>query len=48
MFPRIVDGQPFLTGENGTVRFYSEVGSKIKLNVRYKLSDMIYDGKLEY
>src|SRR5437899_2154220 len=48
VFLRTVDGQPFLTAENGTVRFYSEVGSKIKLNVKYKLSDMLYNGKLEY
>lgn len=48
VFPRVVDGRPFLTEGDGTVRFYSEVNSKLKLNVRYKLADMIVGGKLEY
>ena len=46
-FPRIVDGKPFVTAESGTLRFFSEVGSGIKLNVKYKISDMMVDGKLE-
>jgi hypothetical protein len=48
VFPRIVDGKPFLTADSGNVRFYSEVGGKIKLNVKYKVADMVRDGKLEY
>ena len=48
VFPRMVDGKPFVTAESGTLRFYSEVGGNIKLNVKYKISDMIADGKLEY
>jgi len=32
----------------GTVRFLSEVNSQIKLNVTFKLSDMMYRGQLEY
>lgn len=47
VFPREVDGKPFLTAENGYVRFYSEVG-KTKLNVKYQLAKMLIDGKLEY
>ena len=48
VFPRTMDGKPFLTDQDGTLRFYSEAGNNIKLNIKYKLADMIYDGKLEY
>lgn len=48
VFPRNVDGKPFLNAESGNVRFYCELTDKIKLNMKYKLSDMVYDGKLEY
>ena len=48
VFARIVDGKPFLNGGSGEVRFYSEVGPNVKLNRRFKVSDMIYQGKLEY
>jgi hypothetical protein len=47
VFPRTVDGQPFLS-ENDSVRFVAELNDKMKLNTRYKLSEMLYDGKLEY
>ncbi len=48
VFPRTVDGKPFLTNESGTVRFYSEVGTALKINVKYKITDMVIEGKLEY
>jgi len=48
IFPRLVDGQPFLKSDSGTVRFYSEFNDSFKLNMRYKVSDMIFDQKLEY
>lgn len=47
VFPRMVEGQPFLT-ENDSVRFFARMNENMKLNTRYKLSDMLYDGKLEY
>jgi hypothetical protein len=47
VFPRTVDGKPFLDNESGEVRFITEVG-KIKLNRRFKVNEMIYEGKLEY
>ena len=47
IFKRVLDGQPFL-GENDNVRFVAQLNEKMKLNTRYKLSDMLYDGKLEY
>jgi hypothetical protein len=48
IFPRVVDGQSFLNADTGTVRFVSEVNSQIKLNVTFKLSEMMYRGQLEY
>ena len=47
IFKRVVDGQPFLS-ENDNVRFVAQFNEKMKLNTRYKLSEMQYDGKLEY
>jgi hypothetical protein len=37
-----------LNSDSGTVRFYCELTSQIKLNVTFKLSEMMYGGKLEY
>lgn len=48
VFPRMVDGKPFVTAESGFVRFYSELSSAIKLNMRFKVADMMYNDKLEY
>ena len=48
IFPRIVDERPFLTTDFHDVRFVSEFGSAVKLNMRFKVSDMLVDGKLEY
>jgi len=47
IFPRMVDGQPFLT-ETGDVRFFAKFSDKITISTKYKLHDMVYDGKLEY
>jgi len=48
IFPRIVDEKKFLTAESGSFRFYSEVNGQLKLNIAFKLSDMMYNGRLEY
>ena len=48
IFPRIVDEKKFLTADSGSFRFYSEVNSQLKLNIAYKLTDMMYNGQLEY
>ena len=48
VFMRTLEGQPFLTAESENVRFFAELNEKMKLNVKYKVSDMMYDGKLEY
>jgi len=48
IFLRKVDEKPFLSSEFTDVRFVSEIASTIKLNMRFKLADMMLDGKLEY
>lgn len=48
VFIRTLEGQPFLTPESDNVRFFAQFNEKLKLNVRYRVSDMMYDGKLEY
>jgi hypothetical protein len=48
VFPRTLDGAPFINEKNSFIRFYSEMNRNLKLNMRFKISDMMYDGKLEY
>lgn len=51
VFSRTLDGQPFLNAESGEVRFYSEFQTAkppFKLDMRFKVADMMFDGKLEY
>ncbi len=48
IFPRLVDGKPFITPESGEVQFYSEFAENLTFNIRYKIKDMIFQGKLEY
>ena len=48
IFPRYVDEKPFITPDFSQVRFYSEVSSGVKLDVRFKIADMQYNGNLEY
>lgn len=47
IFPRTLEGKPFLDAGSGEVRVYVELG-KTKLNRHFKVADMMYDGKLEY
>jgi hypothetical protein len=48
VFLRIVDEKPFLSANSGEVRFYSEVGPNVKLDRRFKVANMLYQGILEY
>lgn len=48
VFPRMLNNQPFLDRESGQLRFHSQLSKKIKLEARYKVSDMMYDGRIEY
>lgn len=47
IFSRSVDGKEFISGGD-SVRFVAEFNEKVKLNARYKTSEMTYNGKLEY
>jgi len=48
VFPRMLNNQPFIAPESGQLKFYSQLSKKINLEARYKVSDMQYDGRLEY
>lgn len=48
VFPRALNGAPFLEATSGEVRFVTELGKLLKVNRRFKVADMMYDGKLEY
>ena len=48
VFPRLVDGKPYITEESDEVRFYCEFSKDYTLNMRFKVKDMMLDGKLEY
>ena len=48
VFPRMLDGKPFIEATSGDVRFATEVGKAIKISRRFKVSEMMYDGKLEF
>lgn len=48
IFPRVVDGGPFITPESEDVRVFTELDSTYRLDRRFKLKEMMYEGKLEY
>ena len=48
IFPRVVDGKPIIEAESDDVRFVAELSSAFKLNMRYKVKEMIYQGRLEF
>jgi len=48
IFLRRPDGKTFITPDSGEVRFVSEVAANIKLNMRFRVADMNYNGKFEY
>ena len=48
VFPRTLSNELFVNEQSGYLRFYSEMAKNLKLNMRFKMADMMYDGKLEY
>jgi hypothetical protein len=48
VFPRMLNKQPFINDSAGEVRFHCQLSKAIKLTARFKVSEMVYDGKLEY
>ena len=48
IFLRKLDEKPFIADQTGEVRFYSKMPSGPKLDKRFKVSEMMYNGALEY
>jgi hypothetical protein len=48
IFPRLVDGKPFITPENEEVLFSSQLNGGPALSMRFKVKDMMFNGRLEY
>ena len=48
IFRRSENGVFFLTAQSDSVRFVAEFSDSFKLNMRFKVSDMMRDDKLEY
>ena len=48
IFPRLIDGKPFITPESEEIHFFTELSSTYRIDRRYKTKDMMYEGKFEY
>jgi len=48
VFPRANLGVPYITDEKEVIRFVCNMSNGVEFEYRFKLSDMVYDGKLEY
>lgn len=48
IFLRVVDEQPFINSNTGEVRFVTKYSNGMKVDRKFKVSDMIYGGQLEY
>jgi len=48
IFLRDMDGQPFINDKAGEIRFYAKFPGLPKIDRRFKVADMMYQGQLEY
>jgi hypothetical protein len=48
IFLRYPDEQPFITASTAEVRFYAQFSNDLKVDRRFKIADMLYQGTLEY
>lgn len=48
VFPRSVGGKPFVDPSSGEIRLVLEMGQTIKISRKFKVAEMMYEGKLEY
>lgn len=48
VFARTLDGQPFLSEASDSVKFVLNLSDNLKLNAKFEVKKMMYDGKLEY
>ena len=47
VFPRFIDGRPVIDPQAGEVRFHA-LFLNLNINIRFKISDFMYNGVLEY
>ncbi|MEW6130475.1 MAG: hypothetical protein AB1757_25800 [Acidobacteriota bacterium] len=48
IFPRLVNGEAYVTANSGELLFHSELPKLVELNMRFKVKEMMFGGKLEY
>ena len=48
IFVRNPGEKPFIEANSGEIRFFAQFSEKIKIDRRFKLADMTYQGELEY
>ena len=48
IFQRLVEGKPFITPESEEIHFVAPLSDTYRIDRRYKIKDMMYEGKLEY
>ena len=48
VFPRLIEGKPFVADEKDVIRFQADFPNGVSFGYRFKVADMVYDGKLEY
>jgi hypothetical protein len=48
IFLRLMDERPFIADNTGEVRFYAKFPSGPKIDRRFKVSEMMYNGEIEY
>ena len=48
IFPRMVNGKPFIVPESGEVLFNADLSGGPALKMRFKIKDMMFEEKLEY
>jgi hypothetical protein len=48
IFSRNVNGTPFIDDKSGEIHFSTQYPNGIKIDRRFKVADMIYEGALEY
>jgi len=48
VFLRMPDEKPFIDATSKEIRFFAQINSNIKIDRRFKVADMMYQGELEY
>lgn len=48
VFARSMDGEPFLDPKSGSVKFVMNLSENLRVNMKFDVAKMMYNGKLEY